>query len=107
MNEEIIEYKIFRIDTAARKFTVKNHEIALSNKEFSLIVYFLKNLGRVLTRTQILHDVWDCNICCATNTIDVHISNLRQKIKRYSGIMAIKTVHCIGYMIEIDNEKSF
>ncbi len=107
MDADVIEYKIFRLDTLTRKFTIKNREIILRNKEFSLMVYFLTHMGRVLTRTQILHDVWDCNICCATNTIDVHVSTLRQKIKRYSKILTIKTVHCIGYIVEIDNEKSF
>lgn len=107
MSELIIESKVFRVDISTRKFMIKNKIVALRNKEFSLLIYFLQNMNRVLTRTQILHDVWDCNICCSTNTIDVHVSSLRHKIRKYPQILAIKTVHCIGYMMEIDNEKSF
>jgi two-component system copper resistance phosphate regulon response regulator CusR len=60
--------------------------------------YFLKNIGMILTRTQILEDVWDMNICCATNTIDVHVSRLRKKLKNLFKKDLIKTVHCIGYL---------
>ena len=62
--------------------------------------YFLRNTGKVLSRTQLLEDVWDRNICWPTNTIDVHVSALRQKLKKYLSYDPIKTIHSIGYMFD-------
>jgi DNA-binding response OmpR family regulator len=85
----------------SRSVYIKKSKIYLRNKEFSLLEYFLRNVGRVLTRTQILEDVWDHNICSPTNTIDVHVSVLRRKLKKYLSYDPIKTIHSIGYMLEI------
>lgn len=99
--EEIIQFGILRFDLAARKLFINEVFVPLRNKEFSLIYYFLKNAGKVLTRTEILEEVWDQNVFCATNTVDVHISALRRKVRDYSGRDLIKTVHCVGYICEI------
>src|SRR3989338_9516325 len=86
-----------KIDMLTRRFFVGSNFIFLRNKEFSLITYFVKNMGRVVSRTQILEDVWDRNIFCPTNTVDVHVSSLRRKLKKCLRFELIKTVHCIGY----------
>lgn len=91
----------FKLDDRGRKLTIRNQKIFLRNKEFVLLAYFLQNVGKVVTRTEILEDVWDRNICCSTNTVDVHVSNLRQKLKRYFRKSLIKTVHCVGYIFEL------
>ncbi len=88
------------LDGDSRRFYVGDREIYLSNKEFSLLEYLLENMGRVVSRTDILESVWDRNICCNTNTVDVHVSNLRKKIRPYVAKELIHTVHCIGYMLE-------
>jgi DNA-binding response OmpR family regulator len=62
--------------------------------------YFMRNAGRVLSRTQILEDVWDRNIFCPTNTVDVHVSSLRTKLSAYNCDSFIKTVHCVGYIFD-------
>ncbi len=98
---EDVQFGVLKFDLAGRKFFVNDLLIPLRNKEFSLIFYFLKNSGRVISRTQILEEVWDQNIFCSTNTVDVHVSNLRKKMKEYVGRDLIKTVHCVGYLCEI------
>ncbi|OGJ41978.1 hypothetical protein A3I58_00185 [Candidatus Peregrinibacteria bacterium RIFCSPLOWO2_02_FULL_39_10] len=90
-----------KIDMLTRRFFVGSNSIFLRNKEFSLITYFVKNMGRVVSRTQILEEVWDRNIFCPTNTVDVHVSSLRRKIKKHLKHDLIKTVHCVGYIFEI------
>ncbi len=99
MNEVLIRKKML-LDTGGRKLKIGDSFIHLSNKEFTLMEYFMKNVGRVVTRTQILEDVWDRNIFCSTSTIDVHVSILRKKIRRYLKAQMIKTVYCVGYIFD-------
>jgi len=91
----------FRIDTEGRRFYIRDKSLMLRNKEFCLLDYFLRNHGKVLTRGRILEEVWDRNLFCSTNTVDVHVSVLRQKLRKLSKKNFIKTVHCIGYLFEI------
>ncbi len=88
------------LDIESRKFFVKEKNISLRNKEFCLLKYFMTNIGKVLSRTQILEEVWDRNICCPTNTVDVHVSSLRRKLKKSAKEDFIKTVHCVGYIFD-------
>ncbi|MBL4693956.1 winged helix-turn-helix transcriptional regulator [Candidatus Gracilibacteria bacterium] len=91
----------FKLDPASRNLCVFGKKVRLRNKEFVLMEYFFLNMGIVLSRTQILEDVWDRNICWSTNTVDVHVSSLRRKIRRFSRMLKIKTVHCVGYVFEL------
>lgn len=99
-SSEILTFDSITLNLVARKLFINGCQVFLRNKEFGLLEYFIRNSGRVLTRTQLLEEVWDRNICCATNTIDVHVSNLRRKCKKNSGSDFIRTVHCIGYIFE-------
>jgi len=95
---KILKFNNLRLNTDARKLFVQSKAICLRNKEYSLLEFFMRNVGRVVTRTQILEEVWDRNIFCSTNTVDVHISKLRRKIHKYLKSPVIKTIHCIGYV---------
>jgi len=61
--------------------TKNGQQIYLSQKEFSLLEYLMKNKGRVLTRQEIMEHTWDENADPFSNTIEVHIMNLRKKIE--------------------------
>ncbi|MFA6305311.1 MAG: winged helix-turn-helix domain-containing protein [Candidatus Gracilibacteria bacterium] len=95
-----IDFKGFSLDLISRRLFVSGKYIYLRNKEFSLLEYFIRNVGKVLSRTRILEDVWDRNILCPTNTVDVHVSSLRKKIKICESANFIKTVPCVGYVFE-------
>lgn len=97
---ELLGAKKMLLDTGNRKLIFGKCYIRLSNKEFTLMEYFMKNMGRVLTRTQILEEVWDRNIFCSTSTIDVHVSVLRRKIRKYLKSELIRTVYCVGYIFD-------
>lgn len=97
---EVLCFKCLKLDCGGRKLFINGDKVVLRNKEFSLLEYFMNNVGRVLSRTQILEDVWDHNICCPTNTVDVHVSSLRKKLESFSSGYLIRTVHCIGYIFE-------
>jgi len=98
IDENHLLYRNVTLDTISRKARVKGIIIILRNKEYSLLEYFMRNCNRVLTRTRLLEDVWDRNIFCSTNTVDVHVSSLRKKLKKHLKFELIKTVHCIGYL---------
>ncbi|MDD3861414.1 MAG: winged helix-turn-helix domain-containing protein [Candidatus Gracilibacteria bacterium] len=95
--ERVLLYRNISLDLVSRKALIKGSTISLRNKEYSLLEYFMRNSNRVLTRTRLLEDVWDRNIFCSTNTVDVHVSSLRRKFKKYIKFEIIKTIHCIGY----------
>lgn len=78
---------------------VKRHTrfSALRNKEFSLLEYLMMNKGKILTRNLLLEHVWDRNANFMSNTVDVHINKLRQKIDKYFKAKLIHTIPCVGY----------
>jgi len=69
----------------------------LSNKEFALLEYLMRNPNRVLSRTQIAEKVWDMNYEPTSNVIDVYISSLRKKIDRMGAPALIHTIKNAGY----------
>lgn len=90
------------LDSYKRVLLKSNKLVPLRNKEFSLLEFLMLNKNRVLTRTEIFESVWDRNGDIATNTVDVHISNLRRKIDTSSGNGLIRTINCIGYFFEAE-----
>jgi DNA-binding winged helix-turn-helix (wHTH) protein len=75
-------------------------EVYLKNKEFELLLYLARNRGKVLSRGNILENVWDMNSTVLTNTVDVHISRLRRILKAHFGLVdLIRTVPCSGYIL--------
>jgi len=88
------------VDILSHQVNVHNAPVYLRNKEFSLLHYMMVNKGRVLTRSDILQNVWDRNTNILTNTVDVHVSQLRKKIDGNDRDKYIRTVPCMGYMLE-------
>lgn len=74
--------------------------IELRRKEFYLLEYLARNVGQVITRDMILDHVWKTADEPITNTIDVHIKYLRDRIDKAYKKKLIKTVHGLGYKIE-------
>ena len=95
-----ISFGSAKIDLVSRYLYGTRNKVRLKNKEFSLLEYFLRNTGKVLSRTEILEEVWDRNIFCNTNTVDVHVSKIRKKFLRIRKKSPIKTVHSVGYLFE-------
>ena len=82
--------------------TVKRGEsqISLTSKEFSLLEYFMRNPGRVLTRNDIAEKVWDVNYDFSTNVVDVYVNFLRKKIDKGFDKKFIRTRVGFGYVFE-------
>ncbi|MDE2018874.1 MAG: response regulator transcription factor [Patescibacteria group bacterium] len=103
--EKKTENPVFKVadlilDTIKHTVIRGDKPIKLNRKEFSLLEYFMRNQGITLTRAMILEHVWDANADPFTNTVDVHIRFLRQKIDDGFKEKLIKTVHGYGYKLE-------
>lgn len=86
----------------ARKQVVREgREIKLTLKEFGLLEYFMRNKDIVVSREQILSNVWDFAFDSFANVVDVHITNLRKKIGD-KGAKIIETVRGVGYRMNDD-----
>jgi DNA-binding response OmpR family regulator len=89
------------LDLYSRTASRAGASVDLSNKEFSLLEYLMRNPNRVLSRAQIGEKVWDMNFENSSNVIDVYISALRKKLDRDQGRPLIHTVKGAGYRFGI------
>ena len=89
------------LDPANRTVKRQGKVISLRRREFDLLEYMMRNKGRTVTRSMIIDHVWTGTNTLWTNAIDVHIKSLRDKIDRPFGTRIIKTIHGIGYKLEI------
>ena len=83
------------IDRRSRQVSLGGEAAALTPKEFDLLYFLASDPGAVLTREQILAEVWDENWWGPTKTLDVHIASLRKKLSP----SVIETVRGVGYRI--------
>jgi len=93
-----------RVDLLARRVYRVKREIILTQKEFSLLEYLLRNKGRVLSRTQIIENVWGYDFSPGTNIVDVHIKSLREKVNKGFERQLIHTVRGTGYIMKSDDD---
>lgn len=77
---EILKQGDFSIDSSAHRVTYKGQQIRLTQKEFELVVFLFKNVGRLLSRGHILSSVWGHGAEFNTRTVDTHISRIRKKL---------------------------
>ena len=88
------------LDPIAHRVSRGGQDITLTNKEYALLEYLLRNVNRVLTRTAIIDHVWDIQYDSMTNIVDVHIRSLRAKIDRDFSPPLIQTIRGVGYMVK-------
>lgn len=88
------------LDVAAHRLYRSGQPIDLTNKEFALLEFFMRNLNTVLTRTQIVEHVWDYNFDSFTNVIDVFVNRLRNKIDKDRVKKLIHTIKGVGYIMK-------
>lgn len=94
-----------RVETGSRKVEVDGVEVTLSNKEFELLRVMMSRAGQVVTREEILAEVWNDPTMKTSKTLDMHMSWLRRKIARSDGDggdQRISTVRGVGFRFETD-----
>ncbi|GET28896.1 response regulator transcription factor [Prolixibacter sp. SD074] len=77
-------------------------EIQLTQKEFALLEFLLRNKGKACSRTRIIEHVWDIHFDYDTSVIDVYINSLRKKIDQKDEPGFIRTIRGVGYIIQED-----
>lgn len=90
------------LDPATRTVKRGDEPVTLTNREFALLEYFLRNPGRVLTRTMIAEHVWDYSFDSSTNVIDVYVNYLRKKIDAGRETKLLHTVRGVGYILKAE-----
>jgi DNA-binding response OmpR family regulator len=88
-----------RIDLAGRRVNCREQNLELQPKQFELLTYLVRNRGTVLTRDQLLHNVWGYDYAGDTRTVDVHVRWLREKLEEDpANPKLIQTVRGVGYV---------
>jgi two-component system response regulator RegX3 len=94
----VLEAGPVRMDVERHIVTVAGQEVGLPLKEFDLLEYLLRNVGRVLTRGQLIDRVWGADYVGDTKTLDVHVKRLRSKVEQDpSAPRHLLTVRGLGY----------
>jgi two-component system OmpR family response regulator len=97
LDNDLLAFGDLEIRLKARTVHVKRAHVATSPKEFELITYFARNAGQVVTRMQLLENVWNLHFDPGTNVVDVHVGRLRRKLEE-AGSQAIQTARGEGYI---------
>lgn len=97
LDNDLLAFGDLEIRLKARTVHVKRGHVAVSPKEFELLTYFARNAGQVVTRMQLLENVWKLHFDPGTNVVDVHVGRLRRKLEE-AGSQAIQTARGEGYV---------
>ncbi|ABY43697.1 MULTISPECIES: response regulator transcription factor [Bacillus] len=95
-----LSFKDLQLQIESRTITKGNEEIELTNKEFELLLMFMKNINRVLTRDILLDQVWGYDAMVETNIVDVYVRYLRNKLHSVDKEEYIQTVRGAGYIMK-------
>jgi two-component system phosphate regulon response regulator PhoB len=95
IESSLIERDDVRLDLERHRCYVGGLEVALTAKEFQLLVTLMRRPGRVLTRERLLDDIWGSDVTVTLRTIDTHLKRLREKLGKSGDL--IETVRGVGY----------
>ncbi|MGV3697787.1 response regulator transcription factor [Flavobacterium sp.] len=101
--KHLYAFNDLKLNDYTKTVTRADEEISLTSTEFKLLLYFLKNKNKVLSRTAILDAVWGVDYDLGTNVVDVYVNYLRKKIDSKSDEKIIHTVIGMGYVLKEAN----
>lgn len=102
----LLQFEHLVLDRKARQVYYHHQEIELTAKEFDLLEYLMRHPNQVLTRDQILNDVWDYENFASSNVIEVYIRYLRIKLEAQGAKSFINTVRGVGYVLRTQPHQS-
>lgn len=97
---ELLKYGPLELDRLKHKVRVDGNAVDLTPKEFHLLQHFLLHPEEVVRRTELLEKVWDMHFDPESNVVDVHVGNLRRKLKGAAGKDLIQTVRGVGFRLQ-------
>lgn len=98
-NAATLEYQDIQVDLQTQRATRNGHHLDLTAKELLLLIYFMRNPRKVLTRTRIYETVWNESFDGLSNTLEVHVKELRRKLEAH-GPRVIQTRRGLGYVLD-------
>lgn len=100
-NDTIIASDIL-INTAQKKVKRQNQEIQLTPREYQILVKLCKHKGEIISKNELIKEIWGTSLNVNTNTIEVYVNFLRNKIDKPFGKNSIKTKIGYGYYLETE-----
>lgn len=103
VKSDTISISDLEINTSSKTAFRNKNAVSLTSTEYRLLEYLVKNQNKVLSRIQILENVWDIDFNMGTNVVDVYINYLRKKIDTNYPDKLIHTVFGMGYIMKTEN----
>jgi two-component system copper resistance phosphate regulon response regulator CusR len=100
--EEIITVGDLEIDPRRHKVTRAGTVLSLTPKEFSLLLHLASSAGDIVSRTEIVEQVWDINFDTGTNVVDVMMRRLRAKVDDPFATKMLHTIRGVGYVLRVE-----
>ncbi len=94
------QYQGLIVDTISNRVTIEDNEVSLTKKEFEILLLLAQTSPNVLTRSEILNQVWGDNEFVLDRTVDVHITRLRKKLGVYSSLIVNRSG--FGYYLNLE-----
>ena len=98
-SEEPLTYDDLKLNQTTREVYRGERLIELTTREYDLLLLLMRHPRQVLTRDQILENVWGYTAELETNVLEVHMGHLRQKLEAYGGARIIQTIRGVGYTL--------
>lgn len=99
-NQQVLKVADLEIDDKSKTVKRAGQQIELTAKEFALLIYLVRNKGRVVSRADIAEKIWDITFDTGTNVIDVYVNFLRKKIDKGFEPKLIHTRQGMGYVLK-------
>lgn len=99
-DENIYQFEDLTVNDYTKKVSRNGTEISLTSTEYKLLLYFLNNPEKVISRAEILEAVWGVNYELGTNVVDVYVNYLRKKLDNQDDSKIIHTVIGMGYVLK-------
>jgi two-component system copper resistance phosphate regulon response regulator CusR len=99
-NAHVLRLQSLEMNTSSKQVTRNGKKINLTSTEYRLLEYLLKNKGKVLSRMEILENVWGIEFNISTNVVDVYINYLRKKIEMEQEPKLLHTIVGMGYSLK-------
>jgi two-component system, OmpR family, copper resistance phosphate regulon response regulator CusR len=103
---DILSYGPIELDRLKHTAKVNSKRLDLTPKEFQLLEHFLLGPEDVVRRTELLEKVWDLRFDPESNVVDVHVGNLRRKLREAAGVELLETVRGVGFRLQMPGRDS-
>ena len=99
--QEVLSFGNIKVDLKSIRVFINNAEIRLTKLEYDVLRFLISNQEKAISRDVLLNTIWGFNYDGATRIVDVHIYNLKKKLKQFNATLTIKAIRGVGYAIRL------